>query len=315
MTNPLISIIIPVYRTEEYLAECLDSVKKQTLDDFEAIIVNDATPDNAMRIAQRFSEVDSRFIIVAHDENKGLGAARNTGLDKAKGSYLLFLDSDDLLAQDALSLMVEIAEEKNADIIVGNMAVLMDEGYELTSYTNGLFINWQQIDEENLRCLPANLYAAGSVCHKLFRRELLMEEGIRFPEGIYWEDNAFSMEAWIVSKRIFACPEVIYLQRKRKDLDNPSITQTQNRKIMTDRDKLAVGVFKRSYPYVGKIDDAHLLGIRTLRLCRGLSNALINDYEKRFFIFDNLWYFWHLALIKILLLILNVKYSLQKKRK
>ena len=97
MSDPKISIIIPVYNVEKYLRECLDSCVNQTLENIEIICVDDASPDNSIKILEEYQAKDSRIRIFRHEENKNLGAARNTGLANATGEYVWFVDSDDYI--------------------------------------------------------------------------------------------------------------------------------------------------------------------------------------------------------------------------
>ena len=99
--RPVVSVVVPVYNTEPFLAECLHSLEKQTLTDIEIILVNDGSTDNSGRLLREYAGKDARFVYV-EQENQGLSAARNTGMEHASGHYLAFLDSDDWLAENAL---------------------------------------------------------------------------------------------------------------------------------------------------------------------------------------------------------------------
>ena len=105
----MISIIVPIYNVEEFIAECLQSVVAQTYRDYELILVDDCGTDGSMSVAARFAShpaLEGKMRILRHDRNRGLSAARNTGTAAAKGKYVLFLDSDDILAPDCLQLLV-----------------------------------------------------------------------------------------------------------------------------------------------------------------------------------------------------------------
>ena len=114
---PKISIIIPFYNVENYIAKCINSVKNQTFTDFECILIDDESPDTSKQIAEQIIQNDKRFRVISQ-LNKGLGGARNTGLDNAKGEWVVFLDSDDYWERDFLRIMYEKATKYNADIIV-----------------------------------------------------------------------------------------------------------------------------------------------------------------------------------------------------
>lgn len=116
---PKVSICIPVYNVEKYIARCLDSVVNQTLRDIEIIVVNDATPDNSMEIVRRYAEEDSRIRIIENEHNRGLMATRRVGYMAATGDWLTFVDSDDWLPENAVELLYRKAMETGADLVSG----------------------------------------------------------------------------------------------------------------------------------------------------------------------------------------------------
>lgn len=120
MQNPIVSIVIPVYRTEDFLEECVESVLNQTYTNLEIILVNDGSPDKSPEICERL-RMQHTNIFVIHKKNQGIGMARNSGIEKARGKYIMFLDSDDKLdGEDAVALLVRKAQEKDADITMGS---------------------------------------------------------------------------------------------------------------------------------------------------------------------------------------------------
>ena len=122
-----ISVIIPVYNVEKYLNACIESVLSQSFNDYEIILVDDGSTDNSGALCDEFAaKYDS--ISVIHQENKGLGGARNTGIDAAKGSYILFLDSDDTIDPDCLKICYEKAEKHNCDMVAFKQQALFDDG-------------------------------------------------------------------------------------------------------------------------------------------------------------------------------------------
>ncbi len=119
MNNLTISVIIPVYNTEKYLGEAIESVLKQTLNPLEIIVVDDDSQDNSLQVAESFGKA---IVIEKHSENKGIGASRNTGISRAKGKYLAFLDADDLWVENKLEKQVAFMKENPAtNIILGNV--------------------------------------------------------------------------------------------------------------------------------------------------------------------------------------------------
>lgn len=118
--KPKISIIVPVYGTERYLNRCLSSIKKQSFNDFEVIIVNDCTKDNSLDIIQQYTSNDNRFILINHTYNRGSMQARQTGIMNAQGKYICFIDSDDYIPSTAISSLYHNIESTGKDIVAGN---------------------------------------------------------------------------------------------------------------------------------------------------------------------------------------------------
>ena len=115
--GPDVSVIVPVYNVERYLAECLDSVLEQPDVNLEVVCIDDCGTDNSIAILQEYQKRDARIRIVSHSENRGLSAARNTGIAAAKGEYIVLLDSDDLLKANTLALQVETIRRDQADMV------------------------------------------------------------------------------------------------------------------------------------------------------------------------------------------------------
>ena len=115
--NPLVSVIIPVFNVESFLNECLESICNQTYDNLEIILVNDGSTDNSQLIIDNYSKVDKRIIAIKQS-NKGLSAARNTGIDIARGEYLTFVDSDDVLFRDAIFILLKHSLEHDCDVSI-----------------------------------------------------------------------------------------------------------------------------------------------------------------------------------------------------
>ncbi len=118
----LISAIVPVYNVEKYLYRCVDSILKQTYENFELILIDDGSPDNCSQMCDELSEKDSRIKVI-HQENQGLSAARNSGIKIAKGNYLTFIDSDDWISNTMFEDLINLIKEKNADISICNFIV------------------------------------------------------------------------------------------------------------------------------------------------------------------------------------------------
>lgn len=211
-----VSVIIPVFNVEEYLRHCLASVVDQTLDSVEIICVNDCSTDRSPEILREYSTQNRRVKILNHEKNRGLSAARNSGMDVATGQYLFFLDSDDVLARnDTLELLYGAAIKDGSDEVVGGIVHWHEQ-------TGERYLDWDEnyLGEEirgkhfseipNLRC---NVIAV----NKLMRRSLILDNSIRFIEGLRkFEDNPFSCKVHVLADKISIIPATTYSYRKQR---------------------------------------------------------------------------------------------------
>lgn len=188
MPNPLISIIVPIYKVEPYLRRCLDSIVSQTYTNLEIILVDDGSPDACPQICDEYAIKDKR-IVVLHKENGGLSDARNVGTLKATGEYLYYLDSDDELPSDTIETMVtSLKEHPKAETIIGKMYCPQNEAL----YSEQLF-NSTRIFENN-KDIRAHFFSQENrlpvnACNKLILRKFLTENNLYFKKGIIHEDN------------------------------------------------------------------------------------------------------------------------------
>lgn len=219
-----VSVVVPVYNVEDYLAECLDSLVAQTLDDIEIICVNDGSTDNSLEILNKYQKDDDRIVII-NQENHGLGAARNAGLNRSNGEYVYFIDSDDYLIPNALEDLYASADEKSLDLIIFKLINFYDETGEKfqTPYYDMTFLKDSVSDSVfNFRDIKDILFKISvSAPGKFFRRDLISH--MRFPEGIIFEDNPFFIEAIFKADRVYFYDEYLYERRIREN----SITTAQ----------------------------------------------------------------------------------------
>ena len=203
-----ISIIIPIYRVERYIGECLDSIFTQECAgvDLECILVNDCTPDNSMDVvAEKLQNYHGRinFIVKHHDVNRGHCAARNTGLKYASGDYILFVDSDDVLAPGAVQCFHEElnkSSDKEIDAIMGNAFDCMDKRSIMTfDYDTSILI--ANTKEEALRKLLSRELFHTS-WNKLVKKTMFTEHNLYFEEGIINEDLLWSYLIFLHAKNV-----------------------------------------------------------------------------------------------------------------
>lgn len=183
MKSPKASIIIPVYNVEEYLEKCLDSAISQTLQDIEIIVVNDESTDNSLNIIRTYAKKDSRIVVI-DQKNRGLGGARNSGIEAARGEYLFFLDSDDYIAPETLETLYHHAKEHDLDMVIFNYTKVDEEGRPIitTDFGNAILSK----DEAFRKIL--SLKTSPMACNKLYKKYLFADFNIRYPEKFLHED-------------------------------------------------------------------------------------------------------------------------------
>lgn len=191
---PKVSVIIPVYNTEKYLVKCLESVCQQTLKDIEIICVNDCSPDNSLQILQEYAEKDSRIKIIDFNENKGVSAARNAGIQEARGEFLGFVDSDDFIDLNFYEKLYQKAAESGADVVKGNIYDCDENGLhpELTIFYN-----------RNKKIRKNKAYFCYGFTSAIYKREFITIHNIQFPVDVtHFEDPYFSIWVSIYLKKI-----------------------------------------------------------------------------------------------------------------
>ena len=212
-----VSVIVPVYNVEKYLAECLDCLVNQTLNDIEILCINDGSTDNSPEILESFAKKDSRIKVI-HKDNQGAGATRNVGLDNAIGEYIYFLDADDFIELDTLEETYNSSAENDLDVLIFQLINYDDEkdeyynsGYydmpKLAEFIEGdVVFNYKDIGDLifNVAVSPVN---------KLYKRELINKFNVRFPEGMIFEDNIFFWNVFLNAKRILFVKKHYYIRR------------------------------------------------------------------------------------------------------
>jgi len=214
-----LSIIVPVYNTRDYLPACLDSVLAPSLSDYEILVVNDGSTDDSGVIAAAYEKRFPGKLRVITTENGGLGAARNVGLENAKGDYLLFLDSDDTLSPGAVEELFPLLDG-SFDIGIFDLCQVNPSGE-----TVGSLRGCEREGVFDLSAYPALLFQFPSACNKLFRRSLFTESGVRFPGRVWFEDlrTVPKLYPFAASIRYFQKPWYRYLIRPGSITNNANI--------------------------------------------------------------------------------------------
>lgn len=209
-----ISVIVPVYKVEDCLEFCVDSILNQTFADFELILVDDGSPDNCGAMCDEYAAKDSRVRVV-HRENGGLSAARNSGMDIMRGEYIAFIDSDDAVMEDYLEVLFSACKETDADIAVCRFEEFEDGNIPDLQSTADVDVQNTILCGKDacLEVYKGSRYVSINACCKLFKASII--EDMRFPEGKLHEDQAFTPIAYFKAQKVASVDKTMYLYRVR----------------------------------------------------------------------------------------------------
>ena len=202
-STPLVSVIVPVFNSEKHLTRCLDSLREQSLEDIEIVLVDDGSTDASPALCDSYAEQDARFT-VTHQANAGVSAARNKGLSLARGEYVMFVDSDDFVENDFCRYPYEQAEQNVADIVVFRFDILRDGDVVVIGGPAKQYSGLKTSDEA-LRLFE---YADVYVWNKLYRRCLF--SGISFPQVSRYEEHGVTHRLIHAAERVRFTDEVLY---------------------------------------------------------------------------------------------------------
>lgn len=206
MTNPIISIIVPVYNVEKYLPKCVDSILGQTYTNLEIILVDDGSPDNCGKICDEYAKKDKRIKVI-HKKNGGLSDARNVAIDVAKGEYITFVDSDDYVTSDYVETLYRLVEKHQCKAGVAWLRTFQegcDADTNQPSYQEKVFERIEGIE----KMFYQELFDTAAWC-KIYHRSLF-ETGIRYPFGLLYEDLPTTYLLFLQADKIAFCNRVIY---------------------------------------------------------------------------------------------------------
>lgn len=220
--TPLVSVIVPVYNVEQYLDECLNSIRQQTYKNIEIIVVEDCSTDNSLNTLTKHLE-DPRVKLIQHEKNSGLSAARNTGIDTAKGNYIIFIDSDDLVHLSLIELCVKYAIVYDADLITYNFKAFED-GVKLSPQLDLPDVDNLEVLEQGEDYFNQQHFA----WLKFIRTSLVKSKNLYFPIRLYYEDWPFHWELGLVANKKIHIPAELLLYRQRKT----SITGSSGKKLL-----------------------------------------------------------------------------------
>lgn len=221
-----VSVLVPVYNVEKYLEKCLDSIINQSLKEIEILLIDDGSTDKSGKICDDYAKKDNRIVVI-HQENQGVSAARNRGIELAKGEYISFVDSDDLVDEKMLVVLYDKGEKYNLDLVMCDLTKdrfgkIIKKEFELKR---------NEIIEKNniIDFIKSykNLFTVNHIYAKIYKRSFLTENNIYFPVGLnLQEDTVFVLETMIKANNLYCIKESYYNHIKREN----SLTTKKYRK-------------------------------------------------------------------------------------
>jgi CDP-glycerol glycerophosphotransferase len=262
---PRVSVVVPIYQVERYLAACLQSLARQTFSDLEVLLVDDGSTDHSVHIAEHFSERDARFRLF-RQSNGGLSRARNTGIANAGGEFIAFVDSDDIVPDGAYARLVRTLESTGSDFATGNIQRLTHRGTQQSRFVAKTFAR-TRMRTHVTRFRP--LLADRTAWNKLWRREFWERHAGRFPEGVVHEDIPVVLPAHLAARSVDVLAAAVYHWRRREG-GSESITQRRlEYRVLSER--LAAVEQVRS----------HFAEHSSKRLCKWYDASLLADDLRR----------------------------------
>ena len=266
-TAPKISVVVPIYKVEKFLERCLISIKEQTFTDFEVLIIDDGSPDKSPEIAEEFCKTDERFTVY-HKENGGLSDARNYGIERAKGEYISFIDSDDHVNKNFLREMYELCVKHDADMSYCKyMYSYFNTGIKLPRPSKAKTGVMDR--DEALSNLIKDTMFQSYAWNKLYKTSLFLDNDIRYPY-MYFEDIATTARLLYKSNKLAITSKHLYYYEKRFG----SIVGTMNaekisdywRSILSERNYFQfIGEYDRYKPAILKMAKrAHAINVYSI---------------------------------------------------
>jgi len=265
--KPLVSIIVPIYNAQDHIARCVESIRRQTYQNLEILLLNDGSKDVSLEVCRMYAKVDPRIVLI-DKANSGVAATRNMGLREAKGKYLQFVDADDTIQPYATELLVRHAEESEADLVIAHYNRISPpkpraEGSQRPErptrvQTFGFLMEGPMTKEEfaaGLMQEPASFYY-GVMWNKLYRREIIMAHDIRCDEEFTWsEDMLFNLSYIRYADSFYAIrTPLYYYSRRRKHSLSASVNPAQ---VVTTKASL-FKYYKELYVQLGLYDQYKL---------------------------------------------------------
>lgn len=278
-----ISIIVPVYNVEKYLEKCLESILRQSYQEYEVIIVDDGSTDGSSVIVEKYSEKYADKICCIYQKNQGLSAARNTGLRKAKGKYILFVDSDDAIAPDMLEKLYHAAVKYDSDLVMCAFRSVDETGKEIKA------VREQRMQNEipyQLKEKKEILLCQNAAWNKLYRKDVIQKYNLEFTENVWYEDIRFTKKYMLYAQNIVYCDEVLYNYLIRQGSIMNSAGSERNAEIVDAFCELAA-YFKAQGVYEQFKYEVEFLAIEHIYIAALVRMVLSHNYTLLKYIREN----------------------------
>lgn len=273
-----LSVIVPIYNVEKYLHKCVDSLLNQDLpsEDYEIILVDDGSPDRCGEICDEYASHYANVKVV-HRENGGLSAARNSGIEVARGQYVQFVDSDDFLEPNVLKTLVEKMEADRLDVLRFNYKNVNERYEEIEPNKDPKrWVNYSSEVCDGHTFLNERLGPACYACQFIVRRELLTD--YMFKEGVYFEDTEWTPRILIKAQRVASTDMMVYNYLFREGSITQSVDEAKKRKVLADK-LLLVDSLKAQMQQV--VDKRWFEGMIAQTVISIISYVAANYYDKR----------------------------------
>ena len=241
---------MPVYKVEKFLHKCVDSILNQTFNDFDLILVDDGSPDNSGKICDEYAEKDKR-VKVLHKENGGLSDARNFGLDWAikncNGKYICFIDSDDYVEPDMLSVAFSEMEKSDADIVCFGIKMVDESGEELSWGSTRISKDKTFGYDDRFRPITGRSGVGDYAVNKLYKKELF--DGVRYPVGQVFEDVYTAYKIFDKAQKVVVLPQMLYIYVRHKG----SITRSGEKGVVDKKIYHFFYASEEKYKYISSV--------------------------------------------------------------
>ncbi|HIV47297.1 MAG TPA: glycosyltransferase family 2 protein [Candidatus Acutalibacter stercorigallinarum] len=265
---PKASVIVPVYNVEAYLEKCVQSILRQTEQDFELLLVDDGSTDSSGQLCEELAKKDSRIRVI-HQENQGLGGARNTGIREAKGDWLLLVDSDDWIEPEILEKSLEAGLREEADMVMFPFRSVDEEGRELAVFRENVPLDRAL----SLKERKDVLLTAPVAWNKLYRTAFFRETGLAYPSRVWYEDIRTTPKLMALARRMVFLGDIgyNYLQRQGSIMNSGKVAR--NVEIIEAFDDILPwfrehGLFAEYRQELEHLTVAHILLTSSVRVLR-----------------------------------------------